>query len=244
MIPSMNHAPAMHCLLVVDDDHDIRTLLAEQLGRAGYQVLTAADGVQMRHQLERERVDLVVLDLNLPGEDGLTLCRNLRAQSATPVIMLTARAEPIDRVLGLEMGADDYLAKPFEPRELLARIRNVLRRTEALPANLEPTPLKRARFGQWLFDLEQRHLVAADGRVVMLSGAEFRLLKVFIEHAHRVLSREQLVSLSSGKPFDAQERAIDLQVSRLRGKLGDNGGTLIKTVRNEGYVLATSVEPE
>ena len=232
----------MHCLLVVDDDHDIRTLLAEQLGRAGYQVLTAADGVQMRQQLERERVDLVVLDLNLPGDDGLTLCRNLRAHSTTPVIMLTARAEPIDRVLGLEMGADDYLAKPFEPRELLARIRNVLRRTEALPANLEPSPLKRARFGHWLFDLEQRHLVATDGRVVMLSGAEFRLLKVFVEHPHRVLSREQLVTLSSGKPFDAQERAIDLQVSRLRSKLGDAGGTLIKTVRNEGYVLATAVE--
>ena len=240
----MNHEPAMHCLLVVDDDHDIRTLLAEQLGRAGYQVLTAADGVQMRQQLDHERVDLVVLDLNLPGEDGLTLCRNLRAQSSIPVIMLTARAEPIDRVLGLEMGADDYLAKPFEPRELLARIRNVLRRTEALPTNLEPPPLKRARFGQWLFDLEQRHLVATDGRVVMLSGAEFRLLKVFVEHAHRVLSREQLVMLSSGKPFDAQERAIDLQVSRLRSKLGDAGGSLIRTVRNEGYVLATTVSQE
>lgn len=234
----------MHTLLVVDDDHDIRTLLAEQLGRAGYQVLTAADGVQMRQHLDHERVDLVVLDLNLPGDDGLTLCRNLRAQSTTPVIMLTARAEPIDRVLGLEMGADDYLAKPFEPRELLARIRNVLRRTEALPANLEPPPLKRARFGDWQFDLEQRHLVAADGRVVMLSGAEYRLLKVFVEHPHRVLSREQLVTLSSGKPFDAQERAIDLQVSRLRAKLGDAGGTLIKTVRNEGYVLAIAVDRE
>ena len=141
----MNDDSAPHHLLVVDDDHDIRTLLAEQLGRAGYRVSTAADGAQMRQQLQRQAIDLVVLDLNLPREDGLTLCRDLRAQSSLPVIMLTARSEPIDRVLGLEMGADDYLAKPFEPRELLARIRNVLRRTQALPANLEPLPLRKAR---------------------------------------------------------------------------------------------------
>jgi two-component system OmpR family response regulator len=238
----MSSPAPTHRLLVVDDDNDIRTLLAEQLGRAGYQVFTAADGVQMRQLLEREPVDLIVLDLNLPREDGLTLCRDLRARSATPVIMLTARAEPIDRVLGLEMGADDYLAKPFEPRELLARIRNVLRRTEALPANLEPLAVRQARFEGWVFDFEHRHLVDADGRVVMLSGAEFRLLQVFVGHAHKVLSREQLVMLSSGKPFDAQERAIDLQVSRLRAKLGDAGGNLIKTVRNEGYVLACPVQ--
>jgi two-component system, OmpR family, response regulator len=244
MMGAMSQDTTPHRLLVVDDDLDIRTLLAEQLGRAGYHVLTAADGVQMRQQLHDERIDLVVLDLNLPREDGLTLCRDLRAHSSLPVIMLTARAEPIDRVLGLEMGADDYLAKPFEPRELLARIRNVLRRTEALPLNLEPPPLRRARFGQWLFDLEQRHLVAADGRVLMLSGAEFRLLKVFVEHAQRVLSREQLVTLATGKPFDAQERAIDLQVSRLRAKLGDTGGSLIKTVRNEGYVLSVAVDSQ
>jgi two-component system OmpR family response regulator len=167
----------MHRLLIVDDDNDIRTLLAEQLGRAGYQVSTAADGTAMRQLLDREHVDLIVLDLNLPREDGLTLCRDLRARSNTPVIMLTARAEPIDRVLGLEMGADDYLAKPFEPRELLARIRNVLRRTEALPANLEPLAVRRARFSRWVFDLEHRHLVDPDDRVVVLSGAEFRLLR-------------------------------------------------------------------
>ncbi len=228
----------MHRLLIVDDDNDIRTLLAEQLGRAGYQVSTAADGTAMRQLLDREHVDLIVLDLNLPREDGLTL--------NTPVIMLTARAEPIDRVLGLEMGADDYLAKPFEPRELLARIRNVLRRTEALPANLEPLAVRRARFSRWVFDLEHRHLVDPDDRVVVLSGAEFRLLRVFIAHANKVLSREQLVALSSGRNYEAQDRAIDLQVSRLRNKLGDDGGPdgLIKTVRNEGYVLASSVNLE
>lgn len=233
----------MQRLLIVDDDVDIRVLLAEQLGRAGYQVSTAGDGVQMRKLLEREHVDLIVLDLNLPHEDGLTLCRDLRARSNTPVIMLTARAEPIDRVLGLEMGADDYLSKPFEPRELLARIRNVLRRTEALPANLEPLAMRRASFSGWTFDLEHRHLVDPVGRVVVLSGAEFRLLRVFVGHANKVLSREQLVALSSGRQYESQDRAIDLQISRLRQKLGDAGGAggLIKTVRNEGYVLATAV---
>jgi len=243
---SMTEEQTMHRLLVVDDDADIRNLLAEQLGRAGYTVLTASDGAQMRQLLEREHVDLIVLDLNLPREDGLTLCRDLRARSSTPVIMLTARAEPIDRVLGLEMGADDYLAKPFEPRELLARIRNVLRRTEALPANLEPLAVRRARFSGLTFDLEHRHLVDAAGRVVVLSGAEFRLLRVFVGHANKVLSREQLVALSSGRQYEAQDRAIDLQISRLRQKLGDGGGAdgLIKTVRNEGYVLAAPVTLE
>ncbi len=242
----MTDIQTMHRLLVVDDDIDIRSLLAEQLGRAGYQVSTAGDGAAMRQVLAREHIDLVVLDLNLPHEDGLTLCRDLRARTSTPVIMLTARSETIDRVLGLEMGADDYLAKPFEPRELLARIRNVLRRTEALPANMEPLAMRRAMFAGWVFDLERRHLVDPAGRVVMLSGAEFRLLRVFVAHANKVLSREQLVALSSGRHYEAQDRAIDLQVSRLRQKLGDAGNSagLVKTVRNEGYVLASAVELE
>ncbi|WP_152982544.1 response regulator [Stenotrophomonas humi] len=236
----------MHRLLVVDDDSDIRSLLAEQLGRAGYIVSTAADGSQMRQVLAREHIDLIVLDLNLPREDGLSLCRDIRARSSTPVIMLTARSEPIDRVLGLEMGADDYLAKPFEPRELLARIRNVLRRTEALPANLEPLAMRRAAFSNWVFDLEHRHLVDPAGRVVMLSGAEFRLLRVFVAHANKVLSREQLVALSSGRSYEAQDRAIDLQVSRLRQKLSDadSSNSPIRTVRNEGYVFASAVTLE
>lgn len=243
---AMTDIQTMHRLLVVDDDIDIRSLLAEQLGRAGYQVSTAGDGAAMRQVLAREHIDLVVLDLNLPHEDGLTLCRDLRARTSTPVIMLTARSETIDRVLGLEMGADDYLAKPFEPRELLARIRNVLRRTEALPANMEPLAMRRAMFAGWVFDLERRHLVDPAGRVVMLSGAEFRLLRVFVAHANKVLSREQLVALSSGRHYEAQDRAIDLQVSRLRQKLGDAGNSagLVKTVRNEGYVLASAVELE
>lgn len=242
----MSEETALHRLLIVDDDVDIRTLLAEQLTKSGYTVSTAADGAQMRHVLEREHVDLVVLDLNLPREDGLTLCRDLRARSNTPVIMLTARGEPIDRIVGLEMGADDYLTKPFEPRELLARIRNVLRRTEALPSNLEHVSAGKARFSGWTLDFQKRHLVDPDGRVVVLSGAEFRLLRVFVSHANRVLTREQLVALSSGRAYESQQRAIDLQVSRLRQKLGDDKSSspLIKTVRNEGYVLAAAVEVE
>ena len=242
----MNAEPNPQRLLVVDDDAEIRTLLAEQLATAGYLVATAGNGAQMRAALAQEPIDLIVLDLNLPGEDGLTLCRDLRARAATPVIMLTARGEPIDRILGLEMGADDYLPKPFEPRELLARIRSVLRRAEALPANLEPSPIKRARFGDWTLDIEHRHLIAADGRVVMLSGTDFRLLQVFALHANRVLSREQLAALAGGRQIDPLDRAIDLQVSRLRQKLGDDarGAGLIKTVRNGGYVLAAPVTLE
>jgi len=242
----MNEGTAVQRLLVVDDDVDIRTLLAEQLSKAGFVVSTAGNGTEMRRVLEREHVDLVVLDLNLPREDGLTLCRDLRARTSTPVIMLTARGEPIDRIVGLEMGADDYLTKPFEPRELLARIRNVLRRTQALPANLEPMSTGKAKFAGWTLDLQKRHLVDPEGRVIVLSGAEFRLLRVFITHPNRVLTREQLVALSSGRSYESQQRAIDLQISRLRGKLGDDLATsaLIKTVRNEGYVLAAAVTVE
>ena len=230
-------------LLIVDDDADIRTLLAEQLGEAGFAVSTAASGAEMRVVLEREPIDLIVLDLNLPREDGLTLCRDLRARSGLPVIMLTARSSPIDRIVGLEMGADDYVPKPFEPRELVARIRNVLRRTGAAPLPLEPTGSGRAVFGGWTFDLEKRHLVDSAGRVVSLSGAEYRLLRAFVAEPNRVLTREHLVARSSGRPYSSQQRAIDLQISRLRHKLGDDQAEspLIKTVRNEGYVLAATV---
>jgi two-component system OmpR family response regulator len=155
--------------------------------------------------------------------------------------MLTARGEPIDRVLGLEMGADDYLAKPFEPRELLARIRNVLRRSRAMPVNLEPLAASRASFAGWTLDFEQRQLSDASGRVTMLSGMEFRLLRLFVDYANRVLSREQLLNLGAVPQGDANDRAIDLQVSRLRARFGAQGSELIRTVRYEGYVLAAAV---
>ncbi|WP_443113374.1 response regulator [Herbaspirillum seropedicae] len=233
-------------ILVVDDDRDIRTLLAEYLDSNGLRTLTATNGSEMRRVLEESRVDLIVLDLTLPGEDGLTLCRNLRATSSVPVIMLTARGEPLDRILGLEMGADDYLAKPFEPRELFARIRSVLRRTQALPPNMAQPDVAAMRFAGWTLDLTARHLVNQDGVVVALSGAEFRLLKVFLDHPNRVLNRDQLLELTQGRESDPFDRSVDIQISRLRQKLGDDARTptIIKTVRNEGYVLATAVSTE
>ena len=233
-------------ILIVDDDREIRTLLAEYLDSHGFRTITAADGPAMWRALDASCVHLTVLDLTLPGEDGLILCRTLRARSNLPVIMLTARGEPLDRILGLEMGADDYMVKPFEPRELVARIRNVLRRTQALPPNLEAPDVKRMRFAGWALDLEARHLFDPQGMVVMLSGAEFRLLKVFLEHPNRVLNRDQLLNLTKGRDADPFDRSIDLQVSRLRQKLGDDAKapSLLKTVRNEGYVLAAHVTVE
>lgn len=236
-------------ILIVDDDREISSLLADYLQRNGCQARVAGDGKAMARQLEQGRTDLIVLDLNLPGEDGLTLCRNLRAQTVyatIPVVMLTARGEPVDRILGLEMGADDYLPKPFEPRELLARIRSVLRRTQALPPNMQDNASQLARFAGWTMDFTARHLVNPDGVVVALSGAEYRLLKIFIDHANRVLSRDHLLNMTQGRDADPFDRSIDLQISRLRQKLGDDARSpqIIKTVRNEGYVLATPVVRE
>ncbi|PNS07620.1 response regulator [Solilutibacter silvestris] len=231
-------------LLVVDDDREIRGLLAVELAKMGYEVACAENGAAMRRALEQQTIDLVILDLNMPGEDGLTLCRQLRAASQVPIIMLTARGEPLDRIIGLEMGADDYLAKPFEPRELLARIRSVLRRTHALPHNLAPEQIRRARFAGWTFDVEHRQLIGPDGRVTILGGAEFRLLRLMIDHANRVLTREQLISLGALGQSEALDRAVDLQISRLRARFGSQGADIIRTVRNQGYVLASAVEVE
>jgi two-component system OmpR family response regulator len=228
--------------LVVDDDGEIRNLLAEYLARQGFRVSLARDGREMRQVLEDGRPDIVVLDVMLPGEDGLALCRDLRAKSNIPVIMLTARGEELDRIIGIEMGADDYLAKPFSPRELLARMKSVLRRARALPPRRPEG--HRARFAGWTLDLAARHLVAPDGVVVPLSGAEFRLLSVFIEHPNRVLDRNQLMDLTLGREATPLDRSIDVQVSRLRQRLRDDAREprIIKTVRNGGYVLAAAVE--
>ena len=233
-------------ILIVDDDREISSLLAEYLEKNGYKTSTAGDGKAMWKALDDSRIDLIVLDLNLPGDDGLTLCRNLRARSSIPVVMLTARGEPVDRILGLEMGADDYLPKPFEPRELFARIRSVLRRTQAQPA-ANPVPEAQAvHFAGWTMDTTARHLINPQGVVVALSGAEYRLLKIFLDHANRVLSRDQLLNIIAGRDADPFDRSIDLQISRLRQKLGEDARSpqIIKTVRNEGYVLATTVTRE
>jgi two-component system OmpR family response regulator len=229
-------------VLVVDDDAEIRKLLGEYLERNGFRVSLATDGKEMRRVLASSRPDIVVLDLMLPGDSGLTLCRDLRAGSSLPVIMLTARTDEVDRIIGLEMGADDYLAKPFSPRELLARIKSILRRARALPP--VHGDAHRVRFAGWTLDLAARQLIAPDGVVVALSGAEFRLLLVFVEHPNRVLDRNQLMDLTVGRDGASFDRAIDVQVSRLRVRLRDDAREprIIKTVRSEGYVLAAAVE--
>jgi two-component system OmpR family response regulator len=229
-------------VLVVDDDAEIRTLLSEYLTQNGFRVSLARDGREMRSALETSRPDLVVLDVMLPGEDGLALCRDLRARSSLPIILLTARGEPLERIIGIEMGADDYLAKPFNPRELLARIKSILRRARALPS--ARSDAHRVRFAGWVLDLAARHLVGPDGVVVPLSGTEFRLLSVFIEHPNRVLDRNQLMDLTLGREATPFDRAIDVQVSRLRQRLREDAREprILKTVRNGGYVLAAAVE--
>jgi two-component system OmpR family response regulator len=231
-------------ILVVDDDAEIRSLLREYLQKHGYRVTAVADGRAMQAALAPARPDLVVLDLMLPGEDGLSLCRTLRARSSLPVIMLTARGEETDRIVGLEMGADDYLAKPFSPRELLARIRSVLRRTRSLPDNLAPETVSAFRFGGWTLDAATRNLTAPDGVVIPLSGTEYRLLRIFLAHPNRVLTRDQLIDLMNSRDAEAFDRAIDVQVSRLRHRLREDARepTIIKTVRSQGYVLAAHVD--
>jgi len=230
-------------ILIVDDDTEIRTLLRGYLERNGLRATAVADGRAMRAALEGGRFDLVILDLMLPGEDGLVLCRDLRARSNLPVIMLTARGEETDRIVGLEMGADDYLAKPFNPRELLARIKAVLRRARNTPA-MDTSDVRRLRFTGWTLELARRQLVSPDGVVVALSGGEYRLLKVLLEHPNQILNRDQLLDLTRGRealPFD---RSVDVQIGRLRRRLGDEAAELIQTVRGEGYVLAAEVEAE
>jgi two-component system, OmpR family, response regulator len=230
-------------ILVVDDDTELRNLLGDYLRKNGYKVTLAADGKDMRRSLEGGKIDLIVLDLMLPGEDGLVLCRNLRVSSNIPVIILTARGDETDRIIGLEMGADDYLSKPFNPRELLARIKSVLRRTQTLP---DLAPAKEGRylcFAEWKLDTVTRNLLAQDGLVVALSGAEYRLLKIFLEHPNRILTRDQLLELTQGRDAEPFDRSIDVQISRLRLRLRDDAKepAIIKTVRGAGYLLATQV---
>ncbi|SAK71301.1 two component transcriptional regulator [Caballeronia arvi] len=236
-------------VLIVDDDRGIRELLAEYLEKNGMRVSLAANGRQMRAVLEQQGApDLVVLDLMLPGEDGLVLCRELRSGKFrdVPVLMLTARNEEADRILGLEMGADDYLPKPFAVRELLARIKSVLRRTRMLPPGMEVSESSQMLgFGDWRLDTTARHLLDAEGTMVALSGAEYRLLRVFLDNAQRVLTRDQLLNLTQGRQADAFDRSIDLLVSRLRQRLRDTAREprYIKTLRSEGYVFSAEVKP-
>ncbi|MBP4042225.1 MULTISPECIES: response regulator [Aeromonas] len=233
-------------ILVVDDHSEIRDLLKRFLEQHGMRVSCARDGKEMKRLLDEREFDLLVLDLMMPGEDGLTLCRELRVKSRLPIIMLTAMGEETDRIIGLEMGADDYLSKPFNPRELLARIKAVMRRTQAESLPVPETLTRDLRFDRWLLDINRRELVDEEGVGMSLSTAEFDLLKVFLERPQRVLSRDQLLDLARGREAVAFDRAIDTLVSRLRRKLerDPKNPELIKTIWGGGYLFAADVTQE
>lgn len=233
-------------ILVVDDHSEIRDLLKRFLEQHGMRVSCARDGKEMKRLLDEREFDLLVLDLMMPGEDGLTLCRELRVKSRLPIIMLTAMGEETDRIIGLEMGADDYLSKPFNPRELLARIKAVMRRTQVESLPVPDTLTRDLRFDRWLLDVNRRELVDEEGVGMSLSTAEFDLLKVFLERPQRVLSRDQLLDLARGREAVAFDRAIDTLVSRLRRKLerDPKNPELIKTIWGGGYLFAADVTQE
>jgi two-component system, OmpR family, response regulator len=235
-----------HHILIVDDDRDIRTLLGDYLQKNGYRATAVADGKAMRRALEQSHFDLIVLDLMLPGEDGLKLTRELRAHSQIPILMLTALGEEIDRVVGLEVGADDYLSKPFSPRELVGRIKAILRRTAHMPRDPVQSTATSYRFGDWTLDVTGRTLLHADGSQHALSGAEFRLLAILLAHPTRVLSRSQLMELLRGRDIDPFDRSVDVRISRLRQVLRDDARSpkIIKTVYGEGYVMGVPVEQQ
>ncbi len=231
-------------ILVVDDHHDIRDLLAKYLAKHALRVMTAEDSASARKLINSYAFDLVVLDIMMPGEDGLSLCRHLQATTSLPVILLTAMAEETDRIVGLEMGADDYLTKPFNPRELLARIKAVLRRAQSLPAGREPELGTRIRFDRWTFHVDRRELADDRDVIVPLSTGEFELLSALLRHPGMVLSREQLLDLTKGRSAKIFDRSIDNLVSRLRKKVEIDPKTpaLIQTVWGGGYKLASKVE--
>jgi two-component system OmpR family response regulator len=234
-------------ILIVDDDPGIRTLMSSFLDKHGFRTDTAADPVEMRGKLEKRAYDLIVLDVMMPREDGLTALRELQRGTAPPVIMLSAVGTDVDRIVGLEMGAEDYLAKPCNPRELLARIRTVLRRNRGEAKSAPSAQVARQssegvlHFSGWRIDMLAHALHDPEDRPVILSTGEFRLLRAFVEHPRRVLTRDQLLDYAWSQDAEQYDRAIDVQISRLRRKLGSDGSELIKTVRNEGYMFVPAV---
>ncbi|ARP98270.1 response regulator [Pseudorhodoplanes sinuspersici] len=232
-------------ILIVDDHHEIRDLVSRALSKEGFRVSAAADGRAMRKTLADSRIDLILLDLMMPGEDGLSLCRSLRAQSDIPIIMLTAKGDEIDRVVGLEMGADDYLPKPFGSRELIARIRAVLRRGHRHDQPKAEKPVH-YRFDRWRLDIGARELLRDDGVTVPLSTGEYDLLMAFVERPQRVLNRDQLLDLARGRAASTFDRSIDTQVSRLRKKIERDPADpkIIKTVWGGGYSFTAAVSQE
>ena len=235
--------PSPH-VLIVEDARDIREPLARYLREHGYRATTAADAQAARKVMRGSAIDIVVLDIMMPGEDGLSLCRSIRESSQTPVILLTARGEEVDRIIGLEMGADDYIPKPFSPRELIARIAAVLRRTQALPPRQKPPEAERIKFGDWTLDTGQRELIGSGGMASPLSSGEFRLLSALLERPKIALTRNQLLDLTKGRDAELFDRSIDNHVSRLRKKIEPDpkNPRYIKTVWGGGYMFA--VDPQ
>ncbi|GAA4503646.1 response regulator transcription factor [Pseudaeromonas paramecii] len=228
----------------MDDDQEIRELLQEYMARAGFDVITAADGRAMYGQLEQHQPDLIILDVMMPGDDGFSLCQQIRRSSQVPIIMLTAASDEADRVIGLELGADDYIAKPFSPRELMARIKALLRRAEFRQPIKENG--RRIRFADWSLDTLSQQLVNDDGSQMDLTGSDFILLSLFLQHPGQVLDRDTISDATRGRETLPMERGIDVQISRLRQKLGDNGKSprIIKTIRGSGYMLIAEVSHE
>jgi two-component system OmpR family response regulator len=233
-------------LLIIEDDADIRALLAEFFAREGYAVEVLDSGRDVLGALSRFNPAGIVLDIMLPGEDGFSICRRIRATSQVPIIMLTAKSSDIDKIVGLELGADDYLGKPFNPRELLARVRALLRRSAITAAVPSEASRQRLRVAELLVDLEARQVSNEHGAAVVLTSAEFDLLAAFITHPRRVLSRDQLLDWTRGREAGPLDRTIDVTVSRLRKSLGPHAPELvaaITTVRNGGYLFGLKVEP-
>ena len=228
---------------LVDDDEEIRALLSDYLARNGFRVGAFTDGASLRRFLARENTDLVILDVMLPVEDGLAICRRLKIESDVPVMMLTARGEEVDRIVGLELGADDYVCKPFSPRELLARIRNLLRLTQHRLRAETLVGTKALKFHGWTLDTAERRLSSADGKAHRLSGCEYQLLYTLLMHANRVLSRNQIAGLMRGRDVEPFDRSIDVQISRLRQLLGDSARDprIIRTIYGRGYIVGGTV---
>jgi two-component system phosphate regulon response regulator OmpR len=233
--------PELPKILVVDDDADLRWMVNKYLSKHDFSVTLAEDGEQMRAELDRDTFDLAILDINLPGEDGLSLARYLRGNYQIGIIMLSAAAEVFDRIVGLEMGADDYVTKPFEPRELLARVKSVLRRLDSNAKADTDSTTKRVKFGEYSLDLESHQLFDKDNQQVSLTSMEFDLLKAFAENPNKVLNRDQLLNLSHNRDWDPFDRSIDIRITRLRRKIEKQPSSpqIIKTVRGAGYIFVS-----
>lgn len=232
------------CIAVVEDDREIRALVVDLLAREGFEAVGCRTAGEFDQLNGRRRIDLAILDIMLPGEDGLSLCRRLRAAGDMPVLMVTAKGDDIDRIVGLEVGADDYLPKPFNPRELVARVRAILRRTRDQHRAVPPIANERYGFGGWSLDVGARAVTCPDGNEIELTAGEFDLLLCLVTHPQRVLNRDQLLDWTRGRSVGPFDRAVDVQLSRLRRKLAaaPGGGTIIKTVRGGGYQFTLKVE--